>query len=236
MVKIPDWMEKSAPGAAGAASTISRGNLTEAKRQRLARLTGEDTRHAWLEPLRRRQKSKKELSADELWAAHHELMFQAFRAPDSTPIGRLEIERAKLRLERIGTAAQDLAKEICEVSNDAQLEGIWSTYRSQRPYALANLPDRLPSLTVQLVWVADFFRRATTHYKPEGPVPPVGQPKDRDALKTTVIRQIAQTCLKHFNTGFPSTVATLANAALNCTDINRDSVRGSLRSARRDRD
>lgn len=234
-VAIPAWMEKSAPGAADAARTISRGILSRAQQQRLARLTGDDTKIAWLEPLRRRKKSEKELSAAELWAAHFELMTEAFRAPDFRPLGKPEIKEAKERLEAVGTEAQQLAIEIREVGEDAQLYGLWGLYRGQyHDEALANLPDRLPSIASTLDGLADFFRRAALHYKPEGPVPPVGKPKNRNALKTTVKDKIAETCRKHFKTEFSTTVARLANASLNCTDIDRNSVRGSRRKRPRD--
>lgn len=59
---------------------------------------------------------------------------------------------------------------------------------------------------------------------------PVGQPLDRDALKTTVIRQIARGCKRHFGTPMYSTVATLANASLGRSDIDADTVRGALRN------
>jgi hypothetical protein len=233
IIKILDWMEKDAPGAADAARDISgRGDLSEAQQQRLARLTDEKTRPAWKETPGLRQKSQRELSEEELYAAHHELMWEAYRAANFPPIGQSEIERRKARLAEIGTAAQCLAREIREVGTGApELYGLWNTYRIRRPddQILATLPGSLPSIATALDGLADFFRSAAPLVKPGGPVPAVGQPKDRDALKTTVIRQIGKTCKKHFKTEFYSTVARLANAALDRDDIDSDTVRGSLR-------
>jgi hypothetical protein len=165
-------------------------------------------------------------------AAHHELMWEAFRAADFQPIGQTEIERAKARLTEIGTIAEKLANEIGEVGNDAQLDGLWITYlRRRREGSQIGQPYvRLGFLAAVLHGLADFFRRAATQFKPEGPVPSVGQPGDRDALKTTVIRQIGQVCKRHFGTPMYSTVATLANASLNRNDIDDQTVRGSLRN------
>jgi hypothetical protein len=189
-------MEKFAPGAADAARTISRGSLSESQQLRLARLVGNDTKNAWLEPLRRRRKSEKQLSSVDLRAAHFELMTEAFQAPDYRPLGKPEIEQAKARFKAIGATAQQLANEIREVGNDTQLYGLWGLYRGQchDDEVLVHLPDRLPSIASTLDGLADFVRRAAPYYKPEGPVAPVGHPKHRGALKTTVIRKIAETC------------------------------------------
>jgi hypothetical protein len=227
-------MEKHAPGAADAARMIlSHEGLSKSQQQRLARLMRDDTKHAWKEPTIQRQANRKKLSEAELYDAHHELMWEAYRAAGFAPSGHSEIKKAKAKLVKIGAAAQDLAKEICEVS-DLQLNGLWNTYRNQRPddEILAALPKSLPSIATALDGLADFFQLAEPHYKPEGPVPPVGQPQDPEAPKTTVIRKIAETCERHFGTPLLTTVATLANAALNRTDINRYTVRGSLRSTR----
>jgi hypothetical protein len=224
-------MEESAPGAAAAARTISSGALTVSQRQRLERLTSEATKRAWLEPLRRREKNKKALSEPELWAAHHELMWEAFRAPDFPPIGRSEIDRAKTRLTKIGANAEKLANEIGEVGKDAQLEGQWFTYQKRnREIDQIGLPYiGFASAATAIHGLADFFKLAATDYKVEGPVPPVGQPRDQEALKTTVIRQLAQVCKRHFGTPMYSTVATLANAALGRSDLDADTVRGAVR-------
>jgi hypothetical protein len=234
VIEIPSWMEKSAPGAAAAARSIGDGPLSDSQRQRLERLTSETTRRAWLEPLRQRNKSKKTLSEPELWAAHHELMLEAYRAADFQPIGQSEIEQSTATLLEIGTAVKSLAHEIGEAGSDGQLVGMWLTYRNGRrdDALLERLPSHLPLVATALERLADFFQQASKYYKPQGPVPPVGQPGDRDALKTTVIRQIAQTCRIHFDAVLHSTVATLANASLNRTDIDRYSVAGSLRNSR----
>jgi hypothetical protein len=239
-IAIPDWMQEFAPGAADAARMIiSHEDLSASQQQRLARLMNEKTRPAWEETPGLRQKSQRELSADELRAAHHEMMFEAFRAPDARPIGRSEIKDAKARFADIAAAARNLAKEICEVGNAGtvapQLYGAWNRYRALRPddEILAKLPNSLPSIATALDGLADFFQRAAPLVKPGGPISPVGQPKDRDALKTSVIRQIGKTCKKHFKTEFYSTVARLANAALDRDDIDFDTVRGSLREPRK---
>ena len=85
-------MEEFAPGAAAAARAIEVEQLSDTRRLRLERLTSEATRKAWLEPLRRRNKGKKALSKNRLWKAHHELMFEAYRAPDFQPVGNAEIQ------------------------------------------------------------------------------------------------------------------------------------------------
>jgi hypothetical protein len=234
-IEIPSWMDQLTPGAAQAARLISRGNLSDLQRQRLARLTSDATKRAWLEPGRQRQKSKRKLTKRQLWAGHHELMWEAYRAADFQPIGRPEIEQSKANLAAISTDAAKLARDIREVGNDGQLAGLWLVYRNNRrdDAFLQRLPDDLPSAAQVIDRVADFFWQATTHHKPEGPVPPVGHAHHRDALKTTVIRQIAQTCQRHFGTILYSTVATLAKASLDRTDIDRESVRGSLRNKSR---
>lgn len=230
-VEIPAWLYRFAPGAAQAARTISGGNLSDTQRERLARLTSDATKRAWLEPRRRRQKTQRILTEDELWNAYHELMWESYRSTDFEPIGRPEIEQSKARLGAISADAGKLAREIREVGNDLQLVALWLTYRNNRRTDgfLRSLPDDLPLLPGVIDRLADFFERAAPLYKLEGPVPPVGQPQDLEALKTTVIRQIANTCRKHFGTGLYSTVATLANASLGRTDITRETVRGSLR-------
>jgi hypothetical protein len=233
-IVIPSWMDKSAPGAAEAARTIGAGPLSASQRHRLQRLTSDATQSAWVETLRRRNESKKALSESEVWEAHHEIMVEAHRAPDSPPIGNSEIQLSIKRLLGIGQAIESAARETRKVCNDAQLIGMWGVYRNKlrKEGSLEPLPDQLPSVVGALDQIADFFQRASKFYKPHGPVPPVGHPRGRDALKTTVIRQIAQTCQKHFGTVLHSTVATLANAALDRTDIDRNSVAGSLRRTR----
>jgi hypothetical protein len=230
IIKIPDWMEKSAPGAAEAARMISgEEDLSESQQQRLVRLTGEDIRSAW--QTTNSQAKRKKLSEAELYAAHHELMWEAYHAADFPPVGHSEIEQAKARLEQIGKTAQRLAREIRAVGTGApQLYGLWNRYRIRRPddQILATLPDSLPSIATALDGLADFFRLAPPLYKPEGPVPSVERPKYHDALKTTVIRQIAKICEKHFGTPLLGTVARLANASLHRADIDSQTVRGSL--------
>jgi hypothetical protein len=234
-VVIPLWMDKSAPGAAEAARTIAAGPLSASQRERLQRLTSDATRSAWLEPLRRRNKSKEAFSENELWNAHHELMVEAHRAPEFRPIGNSEIQQSIEKLVGLGNAIEGASREMRKICNDAQLIGLWGVYRNRlrKEGSLEALPDQLPSVVDALDQVAEFFQRAGERYKPQGPVPLVGHPRDRDALKTTVIRQIAQTCQKHFGAVLHSTVATLANAALARTDIDRNSVAGSLRRSPR---
>jgi hypothetical protein len=231
-IAIPSWMEELAPGAAAAARFIGGGALTRSQRRRLERLTNEATRRAWLEPLRPRQKNKKALSRPKLWAAHHELMWEAFRAPDFQPIGQKEIDRARVRLKQIGKIGEKFAKEIGDVGNDVQLEGLWVMYQKRRRGAtlLGQPYETLASQATALRGLADFFSRTAAFYKPEGPVLPVGQPRDRDALKTTVIRQIAKVCKRHVGTPMYSTVARLANASLGRRDIDADTVRGAVRN------
>jgi hypothetical protein len=229
-VAIPDWMDKHAPGATDAVLMISREDLSEPQRQRLARLTGEGTRYAWREPARNAKANGKNLSEAELQTAHFELMWEAYRAADFLPNGHSEIEQPKERLVQIGEDAQKLAKKIREVGNAAQLRDLWHLYRHEHhdDELLANLPHCL-SMATALDGLADFFRSAAPHYKPQGPVPTVGQPKSPEATKTTVIRKIAETCEKHFGAALYGTVAVLANESLNRKDITANSVRGSLR-------
>ena len=213
------------------ARTISGWALTGSQRHRLERLTSEATRRAWLEPLHRRQKNKEALSQSKLWEAHYELMWEAFRAPGFQPIGQKKIDASRARLKQIAMIAEQLANEIGEVGRDMLLESLWVKYqRSRREDTLAGPYEGLAPQTAALRRLADFFRRAAPLYTPQGPVRPVGQPRDRDALKTTVIRQIAQVCKKHFGTPMYSTVATLANASLGRDDIDDKTVRGSLRN------
>ena len=193
------------------------------------RLTGDKTKYAWLETASKRQANRKKLSEAELYGAQHELMWEAFRAADFQPVGQSEIKQAKARLADMVTAAQSLAREIREVDIDAQIYGLWGSYQGRRH---DDVP--LSSIVTELDGLADFFRWAETHYKPQGPVLPVGQPKDREALKTTVIRKIAETCEKHFETPLLGTVATLANESLNRNDITRASVQGCI-GRRKDR-
>jgi hypothetical protein len=232
-IEIPSWMDACAPGAADAARQIwADQGLSQGQRERLMRLASDATRSAWRE-LPRRHKSKRKLSVEELRSAQDELMWEAYRAVDFRPIGRSETDRLKAKLEKIGTDAEELAHNISETGNDIQVEGLWRIYRKNRRTddLLIALPDDIISVAGSLKRVGDFFGRAAPLYKPEGPVPHVGQPQDTDALKTTVIRQIAKTCKSHFGTVLYSTVATLANASLGRADITRISVRGSLRNA-----
>jgi hypothetical protein len=157
-------------------------------------------------------------------------MWEAFRAPEFQPIGRSETKRAKERLEELSTATECVANEVNQIGKDGQLEGMWLAYRNRRPMLSQLLPGDLLSIATALHGLSDFFLRAAALYKPEGPVPPVGQPRDHDALKTTVIRQIAQVCKRHFGTPMYSTAATLANAALERDDIDDRIVQGSLRT------
>jgi hypothetical protein len=236
-IAIPDWMEKSAPGAAEAARMISGwDHLSESQQQRLTRLTGkdrltsEDIRSAW-QTTNKRQAQRKNLSAEELRQAHYELMWEAFRAADFPPVGQSEIKQAKAKLEQIGKTAQRLAREIREVGTGApQLYGAWNRYRALRPddEILAKLPDSLPSIATALDGLADFLQRAAPHYKPEGPVPAAHRPNYHDALKKIVIRKIALVCQERFGETLRGVVATLANAALNRHDIDSGTVRGSL--------
>jgi hypothetical protein len=94
---------------------------------------------------------------------------------------------------------------------------------------LHSLPDRPLAIADVLERIADFCERAATHYKHEGPIPPVRQVNDSEALKTTVIRQLAKVCKRHFDTSMYNTVANLANASLGRTDIDAVTVRASLR-------
>jgi hypothetical protein len=227
-------MDKFAPGAAQAARMIWEGPLSASQRERLQRLTSETTRIAWDETRRRRNVSKKALSKNDLWQAHHELMVETHRAPDFCPIGNSEIQQSIESLVEIGKAIDGASREIRKICNDAQLIGLWGVYRNRlrKEGSLEALPDQLTSVVAALDQIAEFFQRACQQYKPQGPVPPVGHPQNRDALKTTVIRKIAQTSKKHFGVVLHSTVATLAKAALDRTDIDRNSVAGSLRRTR----
>jgi hypothetical protein len=233
-IEIPTWMDQSVPGAAQAARMIARENLSNQQYQRLVRLTGDATKRAWLEPRRQRHTSKRKLTEDELYNAHHELMWEAYRAANFQPIGRPEIEQSKDRLLLLSTEAETLARGVRETGQDVLLAGLWATYRNNRRSntLLRSLPDDLLQMAHVIDLLADFFQRAAPRYKFEGPVPPVGKPQDVEALKTTVIRQIAQTCRKHFGTVLSSTVARLANASLDRTDINRDTVKRSWRPPR----
>jgi hypothetical protein len=224
-------MDEHAPGAAEAVRIISRGELSDKQRGRLARLTSDATKSAWLELAVRRQKTKRKLSKKKLLEAQHELMWEAYRAADFAPTGEKEIEQAERRLEEIATAATKLSHDVSKAGEDLQMIGLWRTYRNNRrdDVFLQRLPDHLWDVATTIAHVGDFFQRAVPFYKFEGPVPPVGHPWDPDALKTTVIRQIAQTCQKHFGTSLYSTVATLANASVGCHEINRVLVRASLR-------
>jgi len=228
-VAIPEWMEKSAPGAADAARTISGWDLSESQQQRLARLTDKDTKSAW--ETTNSQAKRKNLSTEELRQAHHELMWEAYRAADFQPVGHSEIKDKKARLADIGKTAQRLAREIRKVGTGSpELWGMWNRYRSRRPddEILAKLPGSLPSIVTALDGLADFFRLAEPHCKPEGPVPPVDRPNYHDAPRTTVIRRIELVCQERFGAGLHAAVATLANAALDRHDIDRWTVRGSL--------
>jgi hypothetical protein len=240
-VAIPDWMKKVAPGAADMARDISGWALSESQQQRLARLmgkdrlTGEDIRSAWQKT--NSQAKRKNMSEAELYAAHRELMWEAYRAADFPPVGNSEIKEEKAKLEQIGKAAQRLAREIREVDTVGpgwQLYGLWNRYRILRPddQILATLPDSLPSIATALDGLADFFRLAAPHYKPQGPVPAVDRPNYRNARKTTVIHRIALVCQERFGAEpqeLHNVIATLANASLNCYDIDSGTVRGSLK-------
>ena len=226
---IPSWMDLQAPGAAAAARSIIRSDISRIQRQRLSRLTDERTKRAWLEPLRDRNKARKKLSEEELSEAHHELMWEAFRAPDFEPIKGAEVGREKSKLTHIGDVADGLAGQISEIARDAQVAGMWGAYQDQHPSAAAAVwPSNFRNVGTAIDEIAKFFRSAAPLYKPEGPVPPISHSQARDALKTTVIRKIGLTCLKHFGSPLYSTVATLANASLDRSDIDRTAVQGSL--------
>jgi hypothetical protein len=232
---VPPWMAKNAPGAAEAARAIARGHLTEPQRRRLERLIADNTARAWLEPLRRRRtKDKPGLTQEAMRAAHFEMMFKAFSAAEHPPIGRKKIKDIKEGLLTAASNLSQLARIIIVMSSYPQLAGMWSTYllnRSDNPL-LRGLPKDLELMGQVQEEIAGFFNAAGAHYKPEGPVPPAGRPGSKDALKTAVIRQLASVCEKHFGTPLYSTVATLVNASLGCDDIDRVSVRASLRAQR----
>jgi hypothetical protein len=232
-IAIPLWLDEVAPGAAERARFIAANeNLSDTRLKRLERLAGETTELAWRELSIRRDKRKKQLSAPELVTAQSELMWEAYRAPDFRAIGQPEIERSKARLADLGTATMKLAGNLREIGHDGQLAGMWLAYRNNRSDdpLLQLLPDHLLALAAALDRVGDFCERAASLYKPEGPVPRVGQPEAHDADKTTVIRQIARVCRRHFGLPLYSTVATLANASLGRKDITDKIVRGSLRN------
>jgi hypothetical protein len=230
-IAIPSWLDEIAPGAAQAARSISdEENLSDLQRERLERLTSELTKPVWVE-LQRDHSSKEKLSKDKIIEAQHELMFVSFRAPDFLPISEKEVERSKNRLKELAGALKKLIGELREVSDNAQLPVMWGAYWKGRLY---DPPFRLFSHDLPIVFeemdrVADFYEVVAGPYKPAGPISPVKQVNDAEALKTTVIRHIAEICKKHFGTPMYRTVATLANATLNRTDITADTVRGSLR-------
>jgi hypothetical protein len=227
---IPPWLDEAAPGAADAARIISTDpNLSEPQRERLQRLVSDSTRRAWRELRVRRQKSKKQLSDDELWQAQHEIMWEAYRAPDLPPVGLPEIHRTKAGLAKIGKSAVKLGNDIWKL-NDVQLTGMWALYRRKFPAddLVQSLPDNLQAIAKMLDRIGKFLGLAARPYKPYGPVDPVGQPGDSEALKTVVIRRIAKTCEKHFGASLYTTVATFANASLNRQDITNMTVRQSL--------
>jgi hypothetical protein len=100
MVVIPDWMDKEAPGAADAARAISLWDLSDIQQHRLERLISDRTQSVWRElrreisippvdPWRTIPRRKELLSEDQLRSAQHALLFEAFRAPDFPPIGRI---------------------------------------------------------------------------------------------------------------------------------------------------
>jgi hypothetical protein len=229
---IPSWMEQEAPGAAEAARLIWRENLSEAQRQRLCRLTS-DTRLAWRET-RRKHRSKNLLPDDVLWNAHLHLLSTAFSAAEFSPIGEAEVAGRRAALAEIGAQLTKATSNFRKIAGDAQLSDLWRLYRMKEGTdpLTAVLSDDPHSIAAVLERVCDFFNRASIAYRPGGPAPPVGKPGDREALKTTVIRAITRECQSWFGTPMHSTVATLANASLNRADIVRDTVRGSLRSAR----
>jgi hypothetical protein len=228
---LPSWMDTEAPGAAAAARLLWNEAQSDAQRERLKRLTSESTRRVWRE-LRRPHKSKKSLSQDEMYNAQLHLLSTAFHAADFLPISGTEIAQRREHLASINAQISLVARHVREVAGDAQLWGLWQQYRRNRSEdrLLAALPDDLVAVAGLLEHIADFFRRASPMFKPAGPVPPVGKLGD-EALKTTVIRAIAEECEKWFGTTMHSTVANLANSTLGRTDITRESVRGSLRNA-----
>src|SRR5262249_27009680 len=76
---------------------------------------------------------------------------------------------------------------------------------------------------------ASFLDRAATAFNPAGPAPVLGQMGD-GAQATMVIRYIADTCQWACGGVLYGTVARLANASLNRTDIDEQTVRRSLHS------
>jgi hypothetical protein len=222
-------MEERAAGAAAAARTIANRPISEAQRQRVARLTGEPTKRAWLEPQRRRNKSKSKILTDtDLWFAYFELFGAAFDAADYQPIGSGDVEQEKRALLVTASLATGLRILLRKAAQELQLAGLWGAYRN-RSTARVELPTDLDGVVAMLGELAEFFEWAAPHYKPAGPVPPTGKPKARDALKTTVIHKISATCKAHFGSPLLSTTAILANASLDRTDIDRAAVQGSLR-------
>jgi hypothetical protein len=221
--------DEVAPGAADAARSISSDpNLSQPQRDRLQRLVSE-TKLAWRELSMHRHESKRQLDPGELYDAQHELLVTAFYAADFQPIGQPEIDRLKEALAEIGEAATKLADEIWKAGKDVSLTARWRLYCYKHPDLMKTLPDHLSGVAQLVNCIGSFFADAAPHYKPAGPVLPVGQPKSQDALRTEVIRKIASVCEKHFGTPLYSTVATLANASLNRNDITDVVVRGSLR-------
>jgi hypothetical protein len=190
------------------------------------------TRSVWRE-LKRPHSSKQRLSESDLWKAQHELFFEAYRAADFQPVSPEEIEESKTRIKELGAAIFTSALELRTLGRDAQFAGMWGAYRNNKnrrsDRVLHSLPDHPAAIADVLERIVDFCERAATLYKPEGPVPPVRQVKDPEALKTTVIRHLAQVCEKHFGTSMYNTVANLANASLGRTDIDAVTVRASLR-------
>jgi hypothetical protein len=228
-LEIPLWMDQEAPGAAEAARLVWSGKLSDAQRERLQRLTSDDTRPAWHE-LHRKHSSKKLLSDDEMRNAQLHLLNTAFSAADFPPISDAEIAERKANLAKIGVQITEAASNFRPIADDIRLDSLWQLYRFKRgnDRLLEILPDELVAIAGVLERIGDFCDRASKLYKPEGPVPPVGKPHDREAAKTTVIRAITEECEKWFGTSLYSTVATLANASLGRKDITRAKVRGSL--------
>jgi hypothetical protein len=232
-IAIPSWLDEVAPGAAQAARTISRANLSVAERERLARLTGDATEPAWREISGPARKGKAKLDGQTLWAAQHDIMVEAFRAADFQPIGGAEIERWKERFGKAGTAARKLAGDLREFGEDVQIVGMWRTYLNKHlDHAPVRMPNDPVAMSAAVEQLADFCDRAGIRYKREGPIPPVGQPGDCQALETTVMRHIAGTCKKHFGTYMAGTAAILANASLGRDDITPRRVRESMRGPR----
>jgi hypothetical protein len=234
MIKIPEWVDDIAPGAAEAVRFYdSRNGLSDAQRRRLACLVGPDTKHAWQE-LHRPLGSKNKLTPEDLhWAQFH-LLRTAFDAADNSPTSEREIARMKKPLEEAGVRAAELATAIGQLADDPQVWGMWHAYwnRMKAEGSPPSFPRQLHDVANELKLLTKFFTQATRFYKPRGSVPVVRYPGGRDAQRTAVVRTIARECKDKFGLHMHSVVAALANASLERADITVDMVRQSLRRTR----